>query len=191
MVLLCQRPTLTVILLVDSLVSCLACDNSAVTCIPVDLLYFTVSGRVLDGNSTLSQAGVCWNASLHMCFQLKGGVKYEVPGPWTCLVCIMGGCWPARQSCFSCESFRGTARQAPPGRERKYPGRGDGGPQSSSCPTLRSAKPKPRPVGLQTEPQPKAASQPTPPKLDTRNFASGVAVVGAWPGSSSAKRTWA
>ena len=41
------------------------------------------------------------------------------------------------------------------------------GSHNSGCPTFRTAKPKPWPVGLQTETQPKAASQPTPPKLDT------------------------
>ena len=34
-------------------------------------------------------------------------------------------------------------------------------------PGCQDAKPKPKPVGLQTDPQPKAPSQPTPPKLDT------------------------
>ena len=102
-----------------------------------------------------------------MCFRLKGGARHDVPGSWTCMVCNMGGCQPVRQSCFRCGTSRGTAPPVPAGRETRYPGKGSGGPQNSACPTTRHAKPKPKPVGLQTEPQLEAPSQSTPPKLDT------------------------
>ena len=56
--------------------------SSAVTGIPVVLFCFTVSGRVLGANSTLRQAGVCWNVSVHL--------HFRVPGSWTCMVCLCG-----------------------------------------------------------------------------------------------------
>ena len=55
----------------DSSVSSLAHDISAVTCILVERFYFVVDGRVLSLDSTLSQAGIGWNVSVRMCFRLN------------------------------------------------------------------------------------------------------------------------
>ena len=83
--------TLTVTTPLDSLVSSLAHDVAAVTCIPVERFYFVVAGRVLSLGSTLRQAGIGWNVSVRMCFRMLGGARHDVPGSWTCMVCNMGG----------------------------------------------------------------------------------------------------
>ena len=77
--------------------------------------------RVLNLDSTLSQAGISWDVSVRMCFRLNGGVKHEVPGSWTCMVCNMGGCWAVRQNCFRCGAARGSGPSFPAGREMRYP----------------------------------------------------------------------
>ena len=90
--------------------------------------------------------------AVRMCFRLNGGVKHEVPGSWTCMVCNMGGCWPVRQNCFRCGAARGSGPSVPSGREMRYPGRGASGPASNDNPTSRQPRPKPRPVGPQPSP---------------------------------------
>ena len=97
--------TLTMTAPLDSSVSSLVHDLSSITCIPVEKFYLVVAGRVLNLDSSLSQAGIGCDVSVRMCFRLNGGVKHEVLGSWTCMVCNMGGCWPVRQNCFRCGLF--------------------------------------------------------------------------------------
>ena len=141
--------TLTMTSSLDSYVSSLVRDVSSVTGIPVEKFYLVVEGRVLSLDLTLHQAGISRDVSVRMCFRLNGGVRHEVPGSWTCMVCNMGGCWPVRQNCFRCGAVRGSGPHVPSGREMRYPGRGVGGRASNGNPTSRQPRPKPHPVGQQ------------------------------------------
>ena len=129
--------TLTMTASLDSSVSSLVHDVSSITGIPVEKFYLVVDGRMLNLDLTLSQAGIGWDVSVRMCFQLKGGVKHEVPGSWTCMLCNMGGCWPVRQNCFRCGAARGSGSSVPSGREKRYPGRGASAPVSNGNPSFR------------------------------------------------------
>ena len=57
----------------------------------VSQLLSSTSRRVLEGIMTLRQAGIFLDGTVHMRYRLRGGVKYEAPGSWTCLVCNMVG----------------------------------------------------------------------------------------------------
>ena len=118
---------------VSSSVSSLVHDVSSITGIPVEKFHLVVDGRMLNLDLTLSQAGIGWDVSVRMCFRLKGGVKHEVPGSWTCMLCNMGGCWPVRQNCFRCGAARGSGPSV--GREKRYPGRGASAPVSNGNPS--------------------------------------------------------
>ena len=64
-----------------------------------------------------------------MAGRLRGGPSRPrpppVPGSWHCHVCDMGGCWPARNTCFRCLAPRGTVPQpqsrSEPPRENQFP----------------------------------------------------------------------
>ena len=144
--------TLTMTASLDSSVSSLVHDVSSITGIPVEKFYLVVDGRMLNLDFTLSPAGIGWDVSVRMCFRLNGGVKHEVPGSWTCMICNMGGCWPVRQNCFRCGAARGSGPSVPSGREKRYPGRGVSEPVSNGNPSSRQPRPKPRPVGPQPSP---------------------------------------
>ena len=118
--------TLTTTSPLDSTISCLAVEISSITSVSVNQFYFTVAGHVMDANMSLSRSGVQLDGTVSMRSRSKGGVKTEVPGSWTCMVCNMGGCWPARASCFRCRSSRGATSPTPPVREQRYPGKGGG-----------------------------------------------------------------
>ena len=147
--------TWTMTTALNSSTSSLEHDISSITGIPVDRFYLVVNGGRLDPGLSLNQNGIDKDVSVRMCFRLKGGVRQEVPGSWTCNICNMGGCWPVRQNCFRCGAARGSGPSGPTGREKKYPGRnantGGGG-----NPSVRRQQPQPRPVGPQPSPSPAA-----------------------------------
>ena len=68
-----------------------------------------------------------------------------VPGSWHCYVCDMGGCWPARNTCFRCLAPRGTVPQpqsrSKPPRENQFPGRSPQ-PSGGGNPTYRKLAPQ-------------------------------------------------
>ena len=136
----------------DSSTSSLEHDVSSITGVPVDKFYLVVNGKMLNPDLTLSQAGIDWDVSVRMCFRLKGGVRHEVPGSWTCMVCNMGGCWPVRQNCFRCGAARGSGPNVSSGREKRYPGRSAIPPAGGGNPSFRRQQPQPRPVGPQPSP---------------------------------------
>ena len=62
--------------------------------------------KALRLGTILSDAGVVGHSLLFMVGRLRGGSSRPrpppVPGSWHCYVCDMGGCWPARNTCFRC-----------------------------------------------------------------------------------------
>ena len=81
--------------------------------VPVACFYLVGAGsKALRFLMTLSQAGVVGHSLLFMAGRLRGGSSRPrpppVPGSWHCCVCDMGGCWPARNTCFRCLAPRGT-----------------------------------------------------------------------------------
>ena len=148
--------TWTMTTALNSSTSSLEHDISSITGIPVDRFYLVVNGGRLDPDLSLSQNGIDKDVSVRMCFRLKGGVRQEVPGSWTCNMCNMGGCWPVRQNCFRCGAARGSGPSGPTGRERKYPGRNANTSGGGGNPSVRRQQPQPRPVGPQPSPSPAA-----------------------------------
>ena len=141
--------TLTTTSSLDSPVSSLVRDVSSVTGIPVEKFYLVVESRVLSLDLTLHQAGISRDVSVRMCFRLNGGVRHEVPGSWTCMVCNMGGCWPVRQNCFRCGAVRGSGPHVPSGRGCSIQGEVWVGVQAMAIRLLVRPRPKPHPVGQQ------------------------------------------
>ena len=138
--------TWTMTTALNSSTSSLQHDISSITGIPVD--WF---GR-LDPDLSLNQNGIDKDVSVRMSFRLKGGVRQEVPGSWTCNICNMGGCWPVRQNCFRCGAARGSGPSGPTGREKKYPGRNANTSGGGGNPSVRRQQSQPRPVGPQPSP---------------------------------------
>ena len=144
--------TLTTTTSLNSPVSSLEHHVSSMTGISVDKFYLVVNGGRLDPDLSLSQNGIDWDVSVRMCFRMKGGVRHEVPGSWTCNICNMGGCWPVRQNCFRCGAARGSGSSGPSGREKRYPGRNANTSGGGGNPSVRRQQPQPRPVGPQPSP---------------------------------------
>ena len=136
----------------DSSVSSLEHHVSSMTGVPADKFYLVVNGGRLDPDLSLSQNGIDWDVSVRMCFRLKGGVRQEVPGSWTCNICNLGGCWLVRQNCFRCGAARGSGPSGPSGREKRYPGRNANTSGGGGNPSVRRQQPQPRPVGPQPSP---------------------------------------
>ena len=104
---------------------------SGVTGVPPDFFYLTIGGRIVGGQDLLGSAGAFPGIHIQMNGRLKGGARPPavfIPGQWTCGVCGMEGCWPARTRCYRCAAPRSGAppSQAPPNgpqREHAYPGK--------------------------------------------------------------------
>ena len=79
---------------------------------PVACFYLVGAGsKALRLGTALSDAGVVEYSLLFMLGRLRGGSSGPrpppAPGSWHCYACDMGGCWPARNTCFSGVSRRG------------------------------------------------------------------------------------
>ena len=83
--------TLTTTTFLGSSVSSLEHHVSSMTGVPADKFYLVVNGGRLDPDLSLSQNGIDKDVSVRMCFRLKGGVRQEVPGSWTCNICNWEG----------------------------------------------------------------------------------------------------
>ena len=105
---------------------------SGVTGVPPDFFYLTIGGRIVGGQDLLGSSGASSGIHVQMNGRLRGGARPPavfIPGQWTCGVCGMEGCWPARTRCYRCAAPRAGAppSQAPPigpQRENAYPGKG-------------------------------------------------------------------
>ena len=98
--------------------------------VPLEFFYLTIDGHILGGQDLLRRFGALPGTHIRMNGRLRGGVRPPseyIPGQWTCGVCGMEGCWPARTVCYPCAAPRSGAapsRVHPhgPQRERAYPG---------------------------------------------------------------------
>ena len=116
--------------------------------VPAACFYLVGAGsKALRLGTTLSDAGVVGHSLLFMAGRLQGGSSRPrpPPGSWHCYVCDMGGCWPARNTCFRCLAPRGTVPQpqsrSKPPRENQFPGRS---PQPSGGGNPTYSKPAPQ-----------------------------------------------
>ena len=86
-------------------------------CVAVACFYLVGAGsKALRLETTLSDAWVVGHLLLFMVGRPRRGSSRPrpppVPGSWHCYVCDMGGCWPARNSCFRCLAPRRTVPQS-------------------------------------------------------------------------------
>ena len=103
---------------------------SVATGVPLEFFYLTIEGHILGGQDLLGRFGALPGAHIRMNGRLRGGVRPPseyIPGQWTCGVCGMEGCWPARTKCYRCAAPRSGAPPSwvhphGPQRERAYPG---------------------------------------------------------------------
>ena len=125
-------------------------DLVAMRDVPVACFYLVGAGsKALRLGTALSDAGVVVeHALLFKVGRLRGGSSRPrpppVPGSWHCYVCDMGGCWPARNTCFRCLAPRGTVPQqsrSKPPRENQFPGRSPQ-PSGGGNPTYRKPAPQ-------------------------------------------------
>ena len=89
---------------------------SFATGVPFEFFYLTIEGHILGENDLLGRFGALPGAHIRMNGRLRGGVRPPseyIPGQWTCGVCGMEGCWPARTKCYRCPAPRS---EAPPSR---------------------------------------------------------------------------
>ena len=104
---------------------------SGVTGVPPDFFYLTIGGRVLGCQDLFGNSGASSGIHVQMNGRLRGGARPPavfIPGQWTCGVCGMEGCWPARTRCYRCNAPRSGAppsQASPigPPRENAYPGK--------------------------------------------------------------------
>ena len=104
---------------------------SDVTGVPQDFFYLTIGGRIVGGQDLLGNSGASSGIQVQMNGRLRGGARPPavfIPGQWTCGVCGMESCWPARTRRYRCAAPRSGAppSQAPPigpPRENAYPGK--------------------------------------------------------------------
>ena len=92
---------------------------SGVTGVPPDFFYLTIGGRIVGGQDLLGSSGAFPGIHIQMNGRLRGGARPPavfIPGQWTCGVCGMEGCWPARTRCYRCAAPISGAlpSQAPP-----------------------------------------------------------------------------
>ena len=104
---------------------------SGVTGVPPDFFYLTIGGRILGCQDLFGNSGASSGIHVQMNGRLRGGARPPavfIPGQWTCGVCGMEGCWPARTRCYRCNAPRSGAppsQASPigPPRENAYPGK--------------------------------------------------------------------
>ena len=78
------------------------------TGIPQRHSCLTHQGRVMGDECTLGRLQCNQDALICLRSALKGSGKPPVePGSWHCYRCNLGGCWPARNTCFQCLAPRG------------------------------------------------------------------------------------
>ena len=113
----------------ESLVMSFALAVSVATDVPLEFFHLTTDGHILGGQDLLGQFEAPSGGHVRMNGRLRGGVRppsVHIPGQWTCGVCGMEGCWPARSKCFRCAAprFGAAPRRVPrhgPQREQAYP----------------------------------------------------------------------
>ena len=113
--------------------------------VPAACFYLVGAGsKTLGLGTALSDAGVVEHSLLFMVGRLREGSSRPRPPPvprsWHCYVCDMGGCRPARNTCFRCLAPRGTVPQpqsrSKPPRDNQFPGRSPQ-PSGGGNPTYR------------------------------------------------------
>ena len=127
----------------------------------------TIGGHIVGRRDLLGSFGAFPGIHIRMNGRLKGGVRPPaefIPGRWTCGVCGMEGCWPARTRCYRCAAPRSGAPPSKvpshgPPRERAYPGQPVAPQPVPMNPTRRAPR---RPAFKQATPASVPIPGPTP-----------------------------